>query len=87
MLLTETLKQTENMNKQEFQTLFFHVLQIASEKYNISLFPNNFIKQAYNYDFEKQVKKKPRKAGFLKGKFYMADDFDEPLDDLNDYMY
>ncbi len=87
MLLTETLKQTEKMSKQEFQTLFFHVLQIASEKYNISLFPNNFIKQAYKYDFEKQVKKKPRKSGFLKGKFYMADDFDEPLDDLNDYMY
>ncbi|MDI9366624.1 MAG: DUF2281 domain-containing protein [Flavobacterium sp.] len=30
---------------------------------------------------------KPRKAGFGKGTFtYMASDFNEPLDDLKDYM-
>lgn len=27
-----------------------------------------------------------RKAGILKGKIWMADDFDEPLDDLKEYM-
>jgi len=25
-------------------------------------------------------------AGFLKGKIWMSDDFDEPLDDFKDYM-
>lgn len=29
---------------------------------------------------------KKREAGILKGKFWMADDFDAPLDDMKDYM-
>ncbi|WP_026350620.1 DUF2281 domain-containing protein [Dyadobacter beijingensis] len=29
---------------------------------------------------------KKRKAGILTGKVWMADDFDEPLDDLKEYM-
>lgn len=29
---------------------------------------------------------KKRKAGGLAGQIWMADDFNEPLDDLNDYM-
>ena len=29
---------------------------------------------------------KKRKAGGLTGQIWMADDFNEPLDDLNDYM-
>ncbi|MCF2503115.1 DUF2281 domain-containing protein [Dyadobacter sp. CY107] len=29
---------------------------------------------------------KKRKAGVVAGKFKMADDFDEPLDDLKEYM-
>lgn len=29
---------------------------------------------------------KKRQAGVLSGKVYMSDDFDEPLDDLKDYM-
>jgi Protein of unknown function (DUF2281) len=31
--------------------------------------------------------KKERKLGVLKGKFSIPDDFDEPLDDLKEYMY
>ncbi len=30
---------------------------------------------------------KERKLGVLKGKFSIPDDFDEPLDDLKEYMY
>lgn len=30
--------------------------------------------------------KKPLKAGFLKGTFILADDFDAPLEDFKDYM-
>ena len=33
---------------------------------------------------QKQIKK--RQAGILKGKIWMADDFDAPLDDFKDYM-
>jgi Protein of unknown function (DUF2281) len=29
---------------------------------------------------------KYRQAGTMKGMFHMADDFDEPLEDLKDYM-
>ena len=32
-------------------------------------------------------RKKERKLGILKGKFSIPDDFDEPLDDLKEYMY
>ena len=47
--------------------------------------------EAYlDFDVEraKQLKKdsKPLEAGFLKGSFTMKDDFDEPLDDFQDYM-
>lgn len=35
---------------------------------------------------EKEVVKKPRKAGFLKGMIQMSDDFDEPLEDFKEYM-
>ena len=31
--------------------------------------------------------KKERKLGILKGQYSIPDDFDEPLDDLNEYMY
>ena len=33
-----------------------------------------------------QQGKKALKAGFLKGSFVMADDFDEPLEDFKEYM-
>ncbi len=32
------------------------------------------------------IAKKPLKAGFLKGSFVMAADFDEPLEDFKEYM-
>jgi hypothetical protein len=35
---------------------------------------------------EAQEQKKERKFGCLKGQIWMADDFDEPLDDFKDYM-
>lgn len=30
--------------------------------------------------------RKKRQAGTMKGQIWMSDDFDEPLDDLKDYM-
>ncbi len=79
MLLTETLKQTEKMSKQEFQTLFFHVLQIASEKYNMGFVLKNIKKN------NKNGKAKPI-FGVWKNEISISDDFNEPLEDFNDYM-
>jgi len=33
-----------------------------------------------------QERKKEREFGCAKGQFWMADDFDEPLEDFKDYM-
>ena len=33
-----------------------------------------------------RIPRKPRKPGSAKGKIWMADDFDEPLDDFAEYM-
>ncbi len=33
-----------------------------------------------------EPKKKPRQRGRLKGQIWIADDFDEPLEDFADYM-
>ena len=35
---------------------------------------------------EGKNEKKPLKAGFLKGTFILADDFDVPLEDFKEYM-
>jgi hypothetical protein len=37
-------------------------------------------------DFIEQPEKKPRVPGSMKGKMWMADDFDAPLDDFKEYM-
>lgn len=37
-------------------------------------------------DDQKVPAKKPLKAGFLKGSFVMAADFEAPLEDFNEYM-
>ena len=35
---------------------------------------------------QEQPQRKKREAGLLKGKIWMSDDFDEPLEDFKDYM-
>jgi len=58
----------------------------------IKSLPKNLQSEASDFiDFllEKKRKKKngaKRKAGFLKGKIKMNDDFDEPLEDFKEYM-
>jgi hypothetical protein len=36
--------------------------------------------------FADETQKKTLKAGFLKGTFFLADDFNAPLEDFKDYM-
>ncbi|MBW4462123.1 MAG: DUF2281 domain-containing protein [Nodosilinea sp. WJT8-NPBG4] len=45
-----------------------------------------FLAEKYAKDTPTQAPQKKRKAGLLKGKIWMAEDFDAPLEDLKDYM-
>jgi len=45
-----------------------------------------FLKQKQNVESETVEPRKKRKAGSAKGKYVMADDFDEPLEDFAEYM-
>ena len=38
-------------------------------------------------EIQEPIVKKKRQLGILKGQFSISDDFDEPLDDLKEYMY
>jgi hypothetical protein len=58
----------------------------------IECLPDHLKEDASQYiDFllskKKKIKSnKSRKAGFLKGKIEMSNDFDDPLDDFEEYM-
>jgi mRNA-degrading endonuclease RelE of RelBE toxin-antitoxin system len=45
-----------------------------------------FLLEKYVEESSVELPRKKRKAGLLKGKIWMADDFDAPLEDLKDYM-
>jgi len=47
---------------------------------------SNTNKQSEDHKYPISAPKKPLKAGFLKGSFVMAADFDEPLEDFKAYM-
>jgi hypothetical protein len=46
-----------------------------------------FLAEKYAKDVSTQTPQKKRKAGALKGKIWMAEDFDAPLEDMKEYMY
>jgi hypothetical protein len=45
-----------------------------------------FLLEKYVQESSVELPQQKRKAGLLKGKIWMADDFDAPLEDLKDYM-
>lgn len=45
-----------------------------------------FLLDKYVQETSVQAETKKRKAGLLKGKIWMADDFEAPLEDLKEYM-
>ena len=55
------------------QTEVLHYIEFLSERY------------AVTHD-QMETRPKKRQAGLLQGKIWMADDFDEPLEDFKDYM-
>ncbi len=96
MTVHEIIKQTEAFTTEQKQQLgyYFLISTLKEDKrdslmqlfYNINLYtPENF--ETENTDNKLDNNKKQRKLGFLKGvEYYIADDFDAPLDDLKDYM-
>ena len=47
---------------------------------------DSLIENREQFSEPEAVIKKHRVAGSMKGKIFMSDDFDEPLEELNDYM-
>jgi mRNA-degrading endonuclease RelE of RelBE toxin-antitoxin system len=72
MVQPKILEQLEKL-PEPLQTEVLHYIEFLLEKY-VEEF------------FEEAPPQKKRKAGLLKGKIWMADDFDAPLEDLKDYM-
>jgi len=58
---------------ESLQTEALHYIEFLLERYAKESAP-------------KEMPKKKRKAGLLKGKIWMSEDFDEPLEELKDYM-
>lgn len=58
---------------ESLQTEVLHYIEFLLEKYAKPSRP-------------KELPRKKRRAGLLKGKIWMADDFDAPLEDFKDYM-
>lgn len=58
----------------------------------INSLPENLKKEVQDFvellqtKVKKEVRKKPRVFGSLKGKIKMTDDFDAPIEDFKDYM-
>jgi hypothetical protein len=71
MVQSAILEKLEQL-PESLQTEVLHYIEFLAEKY---------AKQAST-----QAPQKKRKAVLLKGKIWMAEDFDAPLEDLKDYM-
>ncbi|MES2795294.1 MAG: DUF2281 domain-containing protein [Bacteroidota bacterium] len=55
---------------------------------NVQIKPNQNIRVMVLIDDVPKIEaKKKRQLGIMKGEFSISDDFDEPLDDLKEYMY
>ena len=67
----------------------------AAAEQKLARIPEQYLDEACRYldDLARRVSHstppasaKMRSPGLMKGNFYMADDFDEPLDDFKEYM-
>lgn len=72
-MLQTALVETLNKLPESLQQEVLHYAEFLVEKYA-------------QQSQQAQPQKKKRKAGLLKGKIWMADDFDEPLEDFKHYM-
>ena len=84
MTLQQIINQTETLSQQDFLEYIYRLPEIAQKKFNLNIFLQNIGKQK-NENIE--TPKNERRFDKFKGKIIMADDFDEPLEDFNEYMY
>ena len=82
MTFIELIKNTEKMSKDEFVS-YIKALQDIAAKHNI-IFQTA---QSEEKNEPSTGRPSPLKLGLLEGKIHVPDDFNEPLDDLNQYMY
>ena len=94
MTYQQIIDKTNDLSQKDFLMYLYQLKNIATQKYGINAFLSDFGKQKDDFMnisndiFYKKEEKKKRKLGFLEGvKYYIADDFDAPLDDLKNYMY
>ncbi len=85
MTFQEVLKQTETFTIEQKQQLGYYMLfsTLTKDKKN-----NLFHLFHYRNDFEKiEENNKYRRFDKFRGKIKISDDFNEPLEEFNDYMY
>ncbi|MGB0560267.1 MAG: DUF2281 domain-containing protein [Spirulinaceae cyanobacterium] len=72
MINSKLLRKSEIL-PESLQTEALHYVEFLIEKYAKSASPDS-------------KPRKKRKAGLLEGKIHMSDDFDAPLEELQEYM-
>ena len=87
MQYQELLQQTEQMNQQEFFNYLHDLQRIAKKKFDYDLFWEYWKTYMQENTDKATSKNVPRRFDKFKGKITMAEDFDEPLEDFNEYMY
>ncbi len=75
MNLEKIIENTKALKKEDFLIYIFKLQKFAKKEYDLNIFLDNFNKN-----------KKKREPGFLKGEFYMSEDFDAPMEDFKNYM-
>ena len=90
MTVEQIIKQTETLTKDQKQQLAFYILfstmseDKRSDLLQLFFYENNFDSLKISKDKKKQ-KEKPV-FGIFKDKLKTPDNFNEPLEDLKDYM-
>ena len=83
MSYNQLLDQAQKLSDEEFMEFLGKLLDIANEKESDATAHTGKPRGKIS-----RLEAKKRPFGTMKGGIvYMADDFDEPLEDLNDYMY
>jgi hypothetical protein len=93
MYTSNTLSMTENVFINQFTQMpegikqeILSFYEYLTYKYQIQLPLERNTEPSEKAKTTLEPNQKPLKAGFLKGTFVMADDFDAPLDDFKEYM-
>jgi len=91
MSVKTIIEEAKKLSKEEKQQIayYFLVSTLNEDKRNdlMQLFIHSFDLDIHEVIGKESINKKQRKLGFLQDvEYYIADDFDAPLDDLKEYM-